>query len=97
MSTFMYQLEHYQAKIMETARKILKPDGVVVIQDFAQKNLDPSRLDFQGSWFNTPYTYRTFVYGAVTDWKMMEALQWKNGRCTEVRAGQDFGKIFQSS
>lgn len=91
MSTMCYQLTpEDQASLLESTKALLKPTGIIVVQDFAKiSEENPHLLDTNVSW-STPFSYRTFVSSAETSWRMKEILQWKTGRCAEVRAGQDF-------
>lgn len=97
MSTFLYQLNKTQVNtVLEFAKRIVKKEGIIIIQDFAQ--LDP--LNSQGitlisNWFSIPNPYRTFIAGERTQWNMKEILQWGNGRCKEVYEGQDFDFILK--
>jgi hypothetical protein len=80
--------------VLENAKRVLADRGVLVIQDFARPDVqDPRKLDHQVSWFGQPYSYRTFVTGARTDWQMREVLRWENGRCRSVAAGADFATL----
>lgn len=94
ISTLCYQMPEEQLTIIEQAKKILKPTGIIIIQDFAQKDpTNPQGLDFGINWFGQPYTYRNFVASQKTNWEMKEILRWKNGRCTAVEPGIDFAFI----
>lgn len=96
LSTILYQLGRQdQTRLMERARDWLKPQGILIVQDFAEKDpKDPAHLDFSESWFGREFSYRTFVASTITQWAFNEALQWNNGRCNLARAGQDFEYIF---
>lgn len=95
MSTILYQLDSSeQSKVLQSARDILDPGGIIIAQDFARKNPnDPKSLSFDSSWFRGQFGYRTFVSSQFSNWQMLEALQWSDGRCTEVRAGEDFDEF----
>ncbi len=91
ISTLCYQMPEQQQTVLETAKEILKPDGIIIIQDFARKTGSNTRsLDFNVNWFGEPYSYRNFVLGARTDWEMKEVLRWESGRCKSVIPGEDF-------
>ena len=98
ISTLCYQMPEQQKSILGQARKILKPDGIIIIQDFAQTDSsNPNGLDFDVNWFGQPYAYRNFVLSQKTDWTMKEILRWKNGRCASVIPGKDFDFITSTS
>lgn len=96
LSTVLYQLcKDEQVKLIEQAKGLLKPSGILIVQDFAAKNPEfPNTLTFNESWSGRKFGYRTFLACAETDWQFREALQWMGGRCTTVRAGEDFDEIF---
>jgi len=98
MSTFCYQLDiPAQEQVLRAAAQMLKPDGLVIVQDFAEKDRNnPHWLNFNVSWFNHAYSYRNFVTGTRTGWEMKEVLRWNNGRCEEVEPGEDFTLIGSS-
>jgi hypothetical protein len=95
MSTILYQMtSDEQVKMIETAKKSLNPNGVIILQDFAAKSTDKDHqvgLDIKG--LNPePYSYRTFVMAKdETEWR--EFLKWKNGRCRQVQSGEDFDRV----
>lgn len=90
MSTFLYQLNEKQVKnVMKFAKKLLVKNGVIIIQDFALKS-ENGKLLFINNWFSSPNSYRTFIIGDKTGWKLKEILRWDSGRCKEVSEGEDF-------
>ncbi len=95
MSTFLYQLDYLsQVYVFNLAKKLLKKNGIIIIQDFAEKKKgDKKGLKVINNWFYKPYLYRTFIVGKATNWEIKEILKWKNGRCREVRPGKDFNFI----
>lgn len=97
LSTILYQLQRpAQLLLIEKAKTLLKSDGILIVQDFAEKDPDnPSHLRFNESWFGRESGYRTFLVGERTNWKFLELLQWDSGRCKTVRPGQDFSEVFQ--
>lgn len=99
LSTILYQLSRQnQIRLLERAKDWVEQDGILIVQDFAEKNPEnPTHLDFSESWFGREFSYRTFVASEKTAWIFQEVLQWNNGRCTQVRAGQDFGYVFSQS
>jgi SAM-dependent methyltransferase len=95
MSTVLYQMEPKDRILtIKQARKRLRAGGVLVVQDFVQASEDGSKLEFNGSWFKDGFAYRTYVGAEWTGWKWWEVLAWYNGRCKQVREGEDFGKFF---
>lgn len=95
LSTTLYQLNlQDQLIVLEQAKKLLRPNGFIIVQDFAIKSLaNPNHLDFNESWFGKSFSYRTFITGKKTAWKFLELFQWDNGRCQIVKAGEDFKSL----
>jgi SAM-dependent methyltransferase len=94
MNTVCYQMPEAQGALIETARKLLKPEGLVIIQDFAEK--DPKcvdRLHFGVNWHKEPFFYRTFITGEQTGGEIQELLQWNDGRCKVVQPGKDYALL----
>lgn len=96
LSTILYQLKpDEQMKLLSQAKRLLKQNGILIVQDFAAKDpKSPTTLRFDESWSGQQFGYRTFLACNETDWVFQEALQWMGGRCNAVKAGEDFGKIF---
>ncbi|OGE42838.1 hypothetical protein A3B45_01190 [Candidatus Daviesbacteria bacterium RIFCSPLOWO2_01_FULL_39_12] len=96
LSMILYQLNlGQQLSLIVRAKRLLKKGGIMIVQDFAAKNLvNPQHLDFNDSWFGQQFSFRTFVTGSKTNWVFWEIFQWGNGRCLSVRAGEDFARIF---
>ncbi len=97
LSTILYQLNFEQQLLMiEQAKKVLSRDGLLIVQDFAAKNLaNPKHLDFNESWFGKSFSYRTFISGPKTNFEFWEILRWDSGRCQMVKNGEDFEKLAQ--
>lgn len=97
LSTILYQLPREQQFILiEKAKKLLKPAGILLVQDFAARNLeDLTLLDFSDSWFGKSYSYGTFAATKKSNWRFMEVLRWQNGRCKIVKEGSDFHDFFK--
>src|SRR5579884_1176434 len=94
MSTLCYQMPDSQKQVLETANKMLRAEGVIIIQDFAVKDKKaPHQLNFTVDWHGKPFSYRNFITGPKFNWEMYEILQWNNGRCTQVRPGEDYTLI----
>lgn len=97
LSTVLYQMPEYQSIAIENAKELVRDSGLIIVQDFAVKDkTDPTKLDFNVSWFGKNYTYRTFILGERTNWEIMEILRWNNGRCKEVQAGKDLKQALLS-
>lgn len=96
LSTILYQLNpDEQVAVLTRAKRLLRPDGILVVQDFAAKDPNsPTSLRFDESWSGKKYGYRTLLACEKTGWTFREALQWQGGRCNAVRAGEDFDEIF---
>jgi hypothetical protein len=92
--TIFYQLSPADRLAMiQRVAPLLKDDGLIHIQDFANLDqYDPHNLLFHNSW-GDPYSYATFIVGPLTDWKFLEVVRWKNGRCEEVKAGYHFNEV----
>lgn len=96
LSMILYQLNSEdQKKLINKAKRLLNEDGIIIIQDFAAKQLtDAKKLDFNKSWFGGNFAFRVFITGERTNWNFWEILRWENARCLDVKAGQDFRKVF---
>ena len=95
LSTVLYQMNaRERARTVKQARNKLLPGGVLVVQDFTQKIGGGKKLEFNGSWFKDGFAYRTYVAADWTRWRWWEVLAWYNGRCKQVREGEDFDKFF---
>ncbi len=97
LSTMLYQhTPGNQQKILEEAVKATKRDGIVIVQDFAEKDSASAfGIKFTDSWFNG-YGYRTFVIRPKNPSEVLEVFRWSDGRCTQVKDGEDFEKVFES-
>jgi hypothetical protein len=85
--TMAYQLsEPERLKLFEVINRYARPNGVVIIQDFAQ--LDPqdtARLKFEDDWFAMPYNYRTFIFDKLRpEAGFKEIMHWSSGRCENL-------------
>jgi hypothetical protein len=92
MSTILYQMsKDQQMQMIDTAKKSLNDRGVIILQDFATKDDNPTGLKIEGLTPD-PYSYRTFVMTKDgEEWN--EFLQWESGRCKRVRPGADFDRV----
>jgi SAM-dependent methyltransferase len=95
LSTVLYQMEQEErVKTLLEARKKLVPGGILIVQDFVKKAGGGRKLEFNGSWFKDGFAYRTYIAANWTRWRWWETLAWYNGRCKQVREGEDFAKFF---
>lgn len=96
ISTILYQLtEAEKNSVLNNAKKIVKPDGLIVVQDFAKiDKTDKTRLRFYNNWYR-PYQYRTLVLDQKSDTpdEFLEILVWDSGRCEKVMLGRDFHRL----
>ncbi|MBU3957426.1 hypothetical protein KKI19_04105 [Patescibacteria group bacterium] len=99
LSTILYQLNpERQQRLIDKTKKLLKPEGILIVQDFAVKQLENHQhLTFNESWSGREFGYRTFLTSALTRWNFQEVFQWMGGRCTTVRAGEDFNSVFSQA
>lgn len=97
ISTLLYQMTfEEQIKIINTAKKSLNPDGIIILQDFATKDPTSSTgIRFSNDW-GTSFIYRTFVLRNVPDATWQEFLQWDSGRCRTIKPGEDFDQVVNS-
>ncbi|OGG07667.1 hypothetical protein A2872_01765 [Candidatus Gottesmanbacteria bacterium RIFCSPHIGHO2_01_FULL_42_12] len=86
--TTLYMIPDKKENVLKFAQGLLKPNGLVIVQDFARKTPN-GKLRFDVSW-TTGWPYRTFVWGKATGYKFWEVLKWSSGRCREVAPGDDF-------
>jgi len=94
LSTILYQQTlPNQLTLINKAKRLLRPNGIIIVQDFAVKTSSPSRLDFSDSWFGRSFSYGTFIVGPGTNWKFWEIFRWNNGRCRIVKAGEDLKEL----
>ncbi|MBI3443440.1 methyltransferase domain-containing protein [Candidatus Woesebacteria bacterium] len=90
ISSVLYMMPDQQNSVLESAKSLLKPNGIVIIQDFAEKIKDSTKLNFDEDWFGRELPYRSFVASDLTGWEMKEIFKWTNGRCRKVIDGEDF-------
>lgn len=99
MNTLFYQLNPpEQKRVLEIARRSIKKDGLLIVQDFVKKDpIVSDGLQFLQNWFTELFPYRTFVCGESTNWRFKEFLRWSDGRCNTVRAGEDFKELLDNN
>jgi SAM-dependent methyltransferase len=96
LSTVLYQLSvQDRENTIKAAQNMLKKDGVLIVQDFARRSDSGTELDFNGSWFGEDFSYRTFVRADWTEGRYWEIMRWKNGRCKELKEGEDFERYVE--
>jgi len=95
LSTILYQRTvEDRSRIIDEAREVIKPKGIVIIQDFARKSShDAASLEFNGAWGGGEFGYRTFISRKYPDPDMLEVFRWSDGRCREVLPGEDFDAV----
>jgi SAM-dependent methyltransferase len=89
LSTILYQVsDQDRSLIQEIAKRYIKPEGVVIYQDFAVKDRDdPTRLHFHDTWFNDRFPYHTLVYDPHSPEELQDIFGWENGRCAKMITG----------
>jgi len=95
-STVLYQISSEKHEAMfENAKKLLKPNGIILIQDFAEIDLeDHSKLRFFENWFKEPYLYRTIMLDPkIQNGGLIELFRWDNGRCNKLLSGSHLGRV----
>ena len=98
LSTMLYQ-HHPEDRlvILEEARRIVNSSGFVIVQDFAKKDSsEKSGLKFENAWFNN-FAYRTFLSTADQPDRFFEVFKWADGRCHQVRPGQDYPLVMSKA
>lgn len=97
MSTLLYQRTSSERKIIiDEANKALKPTGIIIIQDFAEKDPgNPQTLLFNGAWGGGEFGYRTFILRQNPKTGLSEIFKWSDGRCRRVKPGVDFDILLQ--
>lgn len=94
LSTMLYQHQpEDRLDILEEARRIVNPSGLIIVQDFARKDhSERSGLRFENAWFNN-FGYRTFLSTADNPGRFFEVFKWADGRCHQVKPGQDYPRV----
>jgi hypothetical protein len=85
--TTLYQVPEFaRHRQLENAKKYLKPDGVIYIQDFAKlESDDATMLDFPEHQFEEKFGYRGFVFeNAHPERGFQEVWRFSNGRCAAI-------------
>jgi SAM-dependent methyltransferase len=97
-STIFYQLTpEERERIFTEIHKILKPGGLLILNDFVYIN---KKLSWKTNWFKRKKSsYKTVVL-FNRDTKLSrpyEFVTWDNGRCREVFEGNDYNSIINVS
>ncbi|HET9174029.1 MAG TPA: class I SAM-dependent methyltransferase [Candidatus Saccharimonadales bacterium] len=90
MSALLHQLSpSNRLAVIEKARQLVKPNGLIVIQDFARVNpADKTSLQFYKHWFANPYRFRTLITSKESQFReFSEVIQWFDGRCKVGKLG----------
>lgn len=76
-------------RMLQVARRYVKPTGLVVIQDFARVDPDlPVEIQFLNNDWNKNFSYRTIVLDKLmTHDGYQEVWRYDGGRCARVQAG----------
>ncbi len=84
--TVLNQMSEEQRTVaIRSARRNLKPTGILVVQDFARVNEDaPTRLVFLDDQWNKGFSYRTTIYDMMRPYRFQEVMRWNGGRPKEV-------------
>lgn len=98
LSMILYELSgDEQIILLEKVKEFLKPGGIIIVQDFAEKDKKNKQLlNYNISWFGSEFGFRTFIICESSNWTFWEILKWNNGRCNMVRPGKDFNKLFSA-
>jgi len=79
--------------MMRHAEQYLKPNGIIVIQDFAKV---PARYEhtlvFDEHWFSRNFPYTTIVYDPATS-TFHELFLWENSRCDLMTIAPGIGAL----
>lgn len=95
-STVLYQKPQDIPKMLANARHFIAPGGIIIVQDFIQRDANTGEMRPIPSWFSVPYSYRTFVLDTARPEKgFMEVFCWKNGRCEKMMLGKDYDTFTQ--
>lgn len=89
-STSMYLMSwHQRVRALKRAKKLAKPTGLIVVQDFAEKRPSGNtKLRFHNDFMYDAMPYRTYVIdpkSPETDPQMIFA--WETGRCQRLQLG----------
>lgn len=98
LSTILYQhLPEDRLAILEEAKRIINSQGLVIVQDFARiDSSEKGGLRFENAWFNN-FGYRTFLSISDEPDRFLEVFRWADGRCHQVRAGQDYTQVLSKA
>lgn len=95
-STVLNQVsEEERESMLDNARKLIKPHGLIVVQDFARLRSERALgLQFYDNWFGRPYRYRTFIADNSDDFQSLhEIMRWDNGRCNKLQLNRSIGRL----
>lgn len=100
INTTLYQLSNEErSELLAAVHKCLKPEGIVIISDFAVKSPadHSSTFNFNPTWFEKDeHTYRTFIMTRTSDHfsDPQEVFTFPNARCRHLALGQDYSDVF---
>ncbi len=94
LSTIVYQQTEADRKIMlDNGDGFKYPGGIKVILDNAKKDPNaPSGLSFNPD-YSTDYGYTTHIDHPDGSGELLEVFKWKNGRCLQLKAGDDIDRL----
>jgi hypothetical protein len=81
--------------VVETGKKIVKPGGMIIINDFALPRY--GKLSWDRSWFGTGPNYVTnVIFHNKKKWsKPYEFIRWKNARCLVGYDGKHINEVLK--
>jgi hypothetical protein len=84
-----------QEKYFETMRRLTAPNGIMIVQEFAQRPPgDPTRILTDATSFGERFQYRTFVLDPRDpEPHFMEWFISDSGRPRQAMVGEDFGRV----
>ncbi|MBX4199329.1 class I SAM-dependent methyltransferase [Candidatus Saccharibacteria bacterium] len=93
-STSMYLMSwHERIRALKRAKRLVKPTGLIVIQDFAEQvPLGKTKLRFHNNFHYDSMPYRTYALDPrAPELDPQHIFSWETGRCQRLRLG--LGKI----
>lgn len=89
-TTLNQMSDQQQRTALKSIRRYTKPDGFIVIQDFARVHEEsPLELEFLDSDWNKHYSYRTIVLDMADRSRYIELFRFSSGRAQVVNIPKD--------
>ena len=87
-STMLYQrTSEEQAQLIEVAKRYVKPEGFIIIQDHAKVDpRKPTHPEYY-EWWTPPWRYRTSVIDMREPGKFQELFIWDGPQCKKLQLG----------